>query len=74
MVLSPCVRLGAVWWCGYMLLLLPTLGLVGHGPAHWAADRYRYKFAAFTQSRVSESTPDGLIVTVWLRRLITSTQ
>lgn len=52
MVLSPWLRLCGVWWCGYVLLLLPTLGLVGHGPAHWAADRYRYLVCTFHQSCV----------------------
>lgn len=35
------LRLATVSWAAYCLFLLPTLGLVNHSPAYWAADRYR---------------------------------
>ena len=30
-----------VAWCSFILLVLPALDLVPHGPAFWAGDRYR---------------------------------
>jgi len=43
-----------VAWFSFIFLVLPALGLVSHGPAYWAGDRYRSVFFLLMGSFMSK--------------------